>query len=219
MQLTLENVRVVQGKFSLEIDAVLTGGAIGLFGDSGSGKTTLIELLAGLRRPQAGVVRMAETLLTDVARGVQVAPEKRKVGYVPQDGALFPHLDVRQNLVYGMSDDGAGKLAAMAEAMKVSELLDRRVTDLSGGERQRVALARALLTAPRLLLLDEPLSSLDATHKAAILPSLYRIKEEWKVPMLYVSHVPDEMRLCDHVVVLSKGRVIQRGSPAEVFGA
>ncbi|MBL9190758.1 MAG: ATP-binding cassette domain-containing protein [Opitutaceae bacterium] len=223
MKLVLERVQAVAGSFMLDVDLALQGRAIGLYGDSGAGKTTLLEVIAGLRRPERGCVRLGDTVLDDVARRQHVPAEARGIGYVPQDGALFPHLSVRQNLHYGrrpraVSHRPALSLEAILSALDIADLIDRRVPGLSGGERQRVALARALLAAPHLLLLDEPLSSLDDAHKGAILPCLARIRDEFEVPILYVSHAADELfALCDHVVVLHRGQVSTSGSPGTIF--
>jgi molybdate transport system ATP-binding protein len=222
MTLTLQGVQWSSGKFSLAIDAELGGRVTGLFGVSGAGKSSLIEIVAGLRRPDAGVVSLGGLVLTDTAKGIQLAPERRGVGFVPQDGALFPHLTVEGNLRFAERRNGiAGGLFARArvsDVLGITDLLTRRPTDLSGGERQRVALARALVSTPRLLLLDEPLAALDAERKAAVLPYLRRIRDEFRVPILYVSHVPEEiMALCDDLVVLAGGRLLQQGSVNEVF--
>ena len=223
MSLSLRGVRLKNGSFSLEIDAEFTGGVTGLFGVSGSGKSTLVEIIAGLRRPDEGVVMLGDDVLTDVSRGVHRPPEARGVGFVPQDGALFPHLSVEGNLQFAERRAGAvankvfdrGHVCAL---LGIETFLQRRPVTLSGGERQRVALARALVSAPRLLLLDEPLAALDAARKAAILPYLQRVRAEFGVPMLYVSHVPQEMlALCDDMAVLAEGRLLQQGPVGEVF--
>lgn len=211
-------VRLTQGRFTLDVS--LTSGArvIGLAGPSGSGKTTLLELLAGLRRPEQGQIVVAGAVLLDSAQGVDVPTHRRRVGYVPQDGALFPHMTVQANVLYGaasMPDAGAPEhpqagltLAAVAEALDIAALLPRAVTDLSGGERQRVALARALMARPRLLLLDEPLSGVDRARKLAILPYLRTLRDRWNVPMVYVSHDADELAmLADEVHTLREGRL------------
>jgi molybdate transport system ATP-binding protein len=191
---------------------------LGLAGPSGSGKTTLLELLAGLRRPEQGRIVLADFVLLDSAQGIAVPTHRRRVGYVPQDGALFPHMTVQANVLYGaasMPVAGADEppqagmaLAAVAEALDIAALLPRAVTDLSGGERQRVALARALMARPRLLLLDEPLSGVDRARKLAILPYLRTLRDRWNVPMVYVSHDADELAmLADEVHTLREGRL------------
>lgn len=224
MKLVLERVQSSAGVFTLDVDLTLSSRAVGLFGDSGAGKTTLLELIAGLRRPQSGTIRLDDQVLDDPSYGIHVAPEARGIGYLPQDGALFPHLSVRKNLDYGRrrrsreASRSTLTLEATLDALDIADLLDRHVAGLSGGERQRVALARALLASPRLLLLDEPLSSLDDAHKRAVLPCLARIRDDFGVPLLYVSHAADELfALCDHVVVLHRGSVRTSGPPNEVF--
>ena len=158
MTLALQGVRWAAGTFSLAIDAEFGGRVTGLFGVSGSGKSSLVEIVAGLRRPDAGTVTLGETVLTDVARGVHLSPERRRVGFVPQDGALFPHLNVEGNLRFAErragGADGLFAREHVCELLGIGDLLSRWPADLSGGERQRVALARALVSAPHLLLLD-----------------------------------------------------------------
>ncbi|MBK9991523.1 MAG: molybdenum ABC transporter ATP-binding protein [Verrucomicrobia bacterium] len=222
MKLLLQEVRLNTGTFSLQIDAEFGGRVTGLFGVSGSGKSTVVEIIAGLRRPDAGVVKLGEDVLTDVARGVHRLPEERGVGFVPQDGALFPHLSVDGNLRFaerrGRAVDKIFSRENVCTLLGIDALLNRRPATLSGGERQRVAIARALVSAPKLLLLDEPLAALDAERKAAILPYLQRVRDEFGVPVLYVSHVPQEMlALCDDMAVLADGRLLQHGPVEEVF--
>jgi len=220
MTLSLQGVRWRTDRFSLEIDARFGAGVTGLFGVSGSGKSTLVEIIAGLRRPEAGTVTLGDTVLVDTARGVALPPEARRVGYVPQDAALFPHLSVERNLRYGERPGAAGgfALAHVCAVLGIGGLLAQSAARLSGGERQRVALARALMSAPRLLLLDEPLAALDAARKDAILPYLRRIRDEFRLPMLYVSHAPEEIvALCDDIAVLDQGRLRQHGPVDEVF--
>ena len=222
MKLELHDVRLRAGEFALDVDVELAGRATGLFGTSGSGKSTLIEIIAGLRRPATGRIVLGETVLTDAAAGVHLPPERRQIGYVPQDGALFPHLNVAGNLRFAeRRAGGAQEVFArnrVCELLGIGGLLARRVTGLSGGEQQRVALARALVSAPRLLLLDEPLAALDAARKTAILPYLQRIRDELGLPMLYVSHVPEEMMaVCDDMAVMHAGRILQHGAVEAVF--
>ena len=235
-----------------------------LFGPSGSGKTTTLDAVAGLRRPATGVIRIGAHVLFDHRRGVDVPAHARRVGYVPQDLALFPHLDVRRNVMYGARRDrgargqaaagsasardvsgrdagahdagapdagprsapalytGApgpvGGHASVLELLEIDTLLARRVDSLSGGERQRVALARALMTDPDLLLLDEPLAALDVGLRDRILPYLERVRDEIGTPMIYVSHVADEVRrVADRVIVLDAGRAVRSGAPADVL--
>jgi molybdate transport system ATP-binding protein len=222
MSVELKNVRLPLAHFALEIDATLDGRVTAIFGASGAGKTSLLELIAGLRRPAAGSVHVDGTVLTDVATRAFIPPDRRAVGYVPQEGALFPHLSVRKNLLYGHDPTRAAPVGLtfdhVAEVLEIAALSERAIGTLSGGEKQRVALGRALLAAPRLLLLDEPLAGLDAPLRERLLPYLARVRDEFAIPMLYVTHSPDEVvALCDAVLVLAAGRVTARGSPAELF--
>src|SRR3954469_9011342 len=216
------------GEFSLEAAFESQGRVTGLFGASGAGKTSLINMIAGLLRPDRGIVTLDDETLDDTSKGIHVPPHRRRIGYVFQDARLFPHLDVRQNLDYGrrmnrLAEDPAAR-ARGTDLLDIGGLLDPRPGKLSGGERQRVALGRALLAQPRLLLLDEPLGSLDEERKVEILPYLVRLRDEANVPMVYVSHDAGEMRqLATSVVMLSRGRVsafggteILPGSLAEV---
>lgn len=218
----LAQLRWTAGRFTLSLDLRLGHRVTGIFGVSGSGKTTLVELLAGLRRPAAGIIRIDNETLDDARARFHVRPEHRHVGYVPQDGALFPHLSVDQNINYArprrVETDARFTLDHVCELLGIAPLRNARITGLSGGERQRVALARALLSHPRLLLLDEPLASLDSARKETILPYLRRIRDEFALPMIYVSHAPEELvALCDEVLVLDSGRLVTRGSPSEIF--
>jgi molybdate transport system ATP-binding protein len=228
MSLQLNSLRVVAGTFALELNVELTGAVTGVFGSSGSGKTTLIETLAGLRKLQRGSILHEGLPLADTDAGVNLAPEKRRVGYVPQDGALFPHLDVAGNLAFGQiarrrtratsAEDTVFSQAHVCSVLGIENLLSRSPVSLSGGERQRVALGRALVSAPKLLLLDEPLAALDVSRKETILPYLQRVRNEFLLPMVYVSHAPEEMvALCDDIIVLEGGRLRARGKPADVF--
>ncbi len=221
MKLSLRHLLRQQGAFRLEIDLELEGNVVGVFGRSGAGKTTLLEIIAGLRRPETGLVQAGDVVLTDRATGIFLAPERRDIGYVPQDLALFPHLSVRKNLLYGEKRDGALSgmtLDHVAAVLEIAPLLDRAAPDLSGGQKQRVAFARALLSSPRLLLMDEPLSGLDQELKLKVIPYLQRIRDEFKIPMIYVSHSPDEVAaLCDQVIVLRDGRCVRTSPPGDIF--
>jgi molybdate transport system ATP-binding protein len=211
------------GEFSIEAAFTSEGRVTGLFGASGAGKTSLINIIAGLLRPDRGIVAIDGESLDDSAASLHVSPHRRRIGYVFQDARLFPHLDVRQNLDYGrrmnrLAVDPAQR-ARVTDLLDIGGLLDRRPGQLSGGERQRVALGRALLAQPRLLLLDEPLGSLDEERKVEILPYLVRLRDEAGVPMVYVSHDADEMRqLATSIVILKRGRVVAFGG-AEVLPA
>ena len=204
------------GKFSIEAAFTSEGRVTGLFGASGAGKTSLVDMIAGLLRPDRGVIALDGETLDDAAAGVHVPPHCRRIGYVFQDARLFPHLNVRQNLDYGrrmnrLVDDPAQR-KRVTDLLDVGNLLDRRPGQLSGGERQRVALGRALLSKPRLLLLDEPLGSLDEGRKVEILPYFVRLRDEANVPMVYVSHDTAEMRqLATQIVMLRNGRVTALG--------
>lgn len=219
MNLALRGVRLSLGRFTLEVDVELQGRVAGVFGPSGAGKTSLLESIVGLRRPAAGTVHLEGRLLADAAARRFVPPERRRIGYVPQDGALFPHLSVRKNLLYGARNgDGATRLSEIAAVLEIESLLERRIAGLSGGERQRVALGRALLASPKLLLLDEPFAGVDRPLRGRILPVLARIRDELRVPMLYVSHEPEEiLALCDEALRLDRGRIVAHGTPAEVL--
>jgi molybdate transport system ATP-binding protein len=190
-------------------------GITALFGRSGSGKTSLVNIIAGLLRPERGTIRIGDDILFSAERGIDLPPERRRIGYVFQDGRLFPHLSVRSNLNYGVRGRGEIGFDAIVELLGIGHLLSRRPRDLSGGEKQRVAIGRALLSNPRLLLMDEPLASLDAPRKAQILPFVERLRDELKIPIIYVSHAMDEIiRLADTLVLLSDGRVAAVGSVA-----
>ena len=222
MTLALHGIKLRAGAFFLEFDAEFTARATGLFGASGSGKTTLVELIAGLRRPAAGRICLDDTVLTDVAAGVSLPPERRRIGYVPQDAALFPHLSVDGNLRFAerraRGADAVFSRDHVCTVLGIGALLSRQVADLSGGERQRVALARALVSAPRLLLLDEPLAGLDASRKETILPYLQRVRDDFALSMIYVTHAAQEIiALCDDMAVVSAGRLLQSGPVDEVF--
>ena len=235
------DVRLRAGAFTLDLRETIAARTVALFGPSGSGKTTTLDAVAGLRRPDEGAIRIGRHVLFDSRRGLDVPVYERRIGYVPQDLALFPHLDVRRNVLYGArgraaeggprlrgAEDGGTETGALAyggahasvlELLEIDTLLSRAVDGLSGGERQRVALARALMTEPDLLLLDEPLAALDLGLRDRILPYLERVRDEIGTPMIYVSHVADEVRrVADWAIVLEAGRAIRSGAPADVLG-
>ncbi len=222
MSVELTGLALPLGRFTLEVGALLTARMTAVFGPSGSGKTTLLEVIAGLRRPARGRVRVDGEVLTDATAGVFVPPERRGIGYVTQDGALFPHLTVRANLRYGADSSRprpAGlTLEHVAAVLEIGPLATRLPSTLSGGEKQRVALGRALLAAPRLLLLDEPLAGLDLPLRDRLLPYLARVRDEFSIPMLYVTHSPDEVvALCSEALVLDAGHLIRQGRVGELF--
>ena len=216
------DIRLRQGTFTLDLRQTIDARTVALFGPSGSGKTTTLAAVAGLRRPDDGTIRMGDRVLFDHAQRIDVPPHERRVGYVPQDLALFPHLDVRGNVMYGARPRDADMQAhaPILELLEIGTFLDRPVDSLSGGERQRVALARALMTDPDLLLLDEPLAALDVGLRGRILPYLERVRDELATPMIYVSHAaPEVRRVADRVIVLDNGRAARAGAPADVLPA
>ena len=209
--------------FALDVAFRAPPGVTVLFGRSGSGKTTVVNAVAGLLMPDAGRIASGDWTLLDTGRGVRLAPHRRRIGYVFQDGRLFPHLTIRQNLAYGARfaprDAPREDMGRIVDLLGIGPLLDRRPGALSGGERSRVAIGRALLSAPRLILADEPLAALDDARKAEILPYFERLRDEVNVPILYVSHAPFEVaRLATTVVALDAGRVVAQGSAAAVLG-
>ncbi|SDF83048.1 molybdenum ABC transporter ATP-binding protein [Phytopseudomonas seleniipraecipitans] len=203
--------------FTLDVDLQLPGrGVSALFGHSGSGKTTLLRCVAGLERPGSGVLQVNGESWQDSANGIWLPAHQRPVGYVFQDANLFPHLSVRRNLEFGFKRIAKAQrrvpFEQAVELLGIEHLLERLPEHLSGGERQRVGMARALLTSPRLLLMDEPLAALDLKRKGEVLPYLERLHDELDIPILYVSHAPDEVaRLADHLVVLDEGKVTASG--------
>lgn len=212
-----------QGGFSLDAAFECGAGVTALFGRSGTGKTTLVNAIAGLIRPRKGRVVFDGETLFDSQRGIHVRAGRRRFGYVFQEGRLFPHLTVRQNLAYSHWFDralyAASDFTHVVELLGIGELLQRRPAQLSGGEKQRVAIGRALLAKPRLLLLDEPLASLDAERKHEILRYLRLLGDETRIPMVYVSHAVEEvLALADQVVLLASGRVVASGTVEEVMG-
>lgn len=207
---------------ALDLDFEAPPGVTVLFGRSGSGKTTVVNAVAGLLRPQAGRVAVGDWVLFDTDCGVWLPPHRRRLGYIFQEGRLFPHLTVRQNLNYGRWFAPRGVQREnpdrVIEMLGIGHLLDRRPAMLSGGEKQRVAIGRALLASPRLILADEPLAALDDARKAEILPYFERLRDEVSVPILYVTHSAAEVaRLATSVVALQDGQVVRFGPASEVL--
>ncbi len=211
--------------FALDVDRKIPlSGCTAIFGPSGAGKSTLLRLIAGFDRPDAGRIAFGDALWCDMSASVFTPAHQRPVGYMFQDGRLFPHLSVEKNLLYADRRSNAGDapytVSDIVEAFDLKPLLDRRPDTLSGGERQRAALARTMLTRPKLLLLDEPLSALDRGRKAEIMPYLDNLAGRFGVPALYVSHNVDEIvRLADETVILKAGRVEAVGATAAVLNA
>ncbi|MFK3661721.1 molybdenum ABC transporter ATP-binding protein ModC [Scandinavium sp. NPDC088450] len=201
-------------------ESLPASGITAIFGVSGAGKTSLINAISGLTKPQKGRIVLNNRVLNDAEKNICLSPEKRRVGYVFQDARLFPHYKVRGNLRYGMAKSMAGQFDKLVSLLGIEGLLDRLPGGLSGGEKQRVAIGRALLTAPELLLLDEPLASLDIPRKRELLPYLQRLAREINIPMLYVSHSLDEiLHLADKVLVLEEGNVKAFGNLEGVWGS
>ena len=210
------------GEFTARVAFETPGGITALFGRSGAGKTTVVNAVAGLLRPEHGRITLSGEVLFDAALGISLPLHKRRLGYVFQDGRLFPHMSVRRNLGYGARFGKAGAsgppLADVCDLLGIGHLLDRRPVTLSGGEKQRVAIGRALLSHPRMLLMDEPLAALDSARKEEILPYLERLRDHTRIPILYVSHSVSEVaRLATSVVVLEDGQVALFGSAEQVL--
>ena len=215
------DVRHAQGDFRLELAFESKGPITAIFGASGSGKTTLVNIIAGLVKPQQARIAVEGTVLTDTAKAIAVPPHRRRIGYVFQDARLFPHLSVAGNLGFGEwftpQKERYADRAQILDLLGIGHLLTRKPRDLSGGEKQRVAIGRALLASPRLLLMDEPLASLDQKRKDEIMPYLERLRDEIRIPIVYVSHsVAEVMRLASDIAVLSEGRLSAFGPAAEI---
>jgi molybdate transport system ATP-binding protein len=211
-----------QGRFRIDAAFLSREGVTAVFGSSGAGKTSIINMVAGLARPDAGHIIVNGRTLFDAGAGVDIPPEKRRIGYIFQDGRLFPHLSVRTNLTYGMRltlvKARYVTFDQVVDLLGIGHLLMRRPANLSGGEKQRVAIGRALLTSPSLLLMDEPLASLDLARKAEVLPFIARLARELSIPILYVSHSLNEvLNLADTIVVLDAGRVVAHGKIEELM--
>jgi len=222
MTLTVDIERRL-GAFQLRIAFEAGEGVTALFGRSGAGKTSVVNAIAGILRPDRGRIVINGEPVFDSERGINVATPRRRIGYVFQEGRLFPHLNVRQNLRYSRlfsrAPEPSGHLDRVVALLGLAQLLERRPGNLSGGEKQRVAIGRALLSRPRLLLLDEPLASLDAHRKSEVLQYIELMREEIRIPIVYVSHAVEEVvRLADTVVLVSAGEVAAIGAAEEVMG-
>jgi molybdate transport system ATP-binding protein len=223
MNLSVRLRKRLSDSFTLTVDFAATPGVTIVFGESGSGKTTLLRSIAGFARPDHGRVAIGERLLYDGASGIHVDPSLRRVGFVFQDLALFPHLSAAQNIEYGLSTldraERRRRTATIAESFDIADVLGRRPKQISGGERQRVGLARTLVTNPDVLLLDEPLSALDRKTQSRIMADLQRWNAEHQIPILYVTHSTREaFALGDRVLVLDDGAIVADGAPDHVIG-
>lgn len=211
-----------QGAFNLDVDFSVPDGLTVLFGRSGCGKSTVIRAVAGLLRPENGHIRVGARVLFDSKAGRDLPVHRRRVGYVFQEGLLFPHMNVRRNLMFGQrfapTSTGGDGIDQIVELLGIEPLLERRPAQLSGGEKQRVAIGRALLAGPDVLLADEPLSALDGPRKSEILPYFERLRDEMNIPILYVSHSPSEVaRLATTVVAMDAGQIQKVGPAADVL--
>ncbi len=212
MILTIEELTVSLADFELRVTATISAPVTGIFGPSGAGKTTLLDAIAGVRPLRGGRIDLDGTTLDDAIRRRHVPPQHRGTGYVPQETALFPHMSVRRNVVYGIKEKDEDAFTHVLDVLEIGDLMNRSVRQLSGGEQKRVALARALLASPRVLLLDEPLAGLERPLQERIIEFLIRIRDELHVPMLYVTHDANELaRIADETLVLDRGRVISQG--------
>ncbi|MBW1253609.1 molybdenum ABC transporter ATP-binding protein ModC [Pantoea allii] len=209
------------GEHQLEIDVTIpASGITAIFGVSGAGKTSLINAIGGLTRPQRGRIQLNDRILFDAEQQVALPPEKRNIGYVFQDARLFPHYSVRGNLRYGLSTSMKSQFDSLVALLGLNPLLNRFPLSLSGGEKQRVAIGRALLSAPDILLMDEPLASLDLPRKRELMPYLQTLAKQVDIPVLYVSHSLEEiLQLADNVLVLDEGKVKAFGPLERVWSS
>jgi molybdate transport system ATP-binding protein len=215
--LHLDQLQYRAGNFLLEVDLKIDARVTGIFGPSGAGKTTLLELIAGLRKPTRGKISSNKAIFVDCATREWIPAESRHIGYVPQDLALFPHMTVRRNLLYG-ANGNESDFQHIVDRFELNAFLDRFPASLSGGEKQRIAIGRALMTKPRLLMLDEPLSNLDLELKARGMELFRKVRSEFNTPILYVTHDADEIvAFCDETIILDRGRVTEVGSPTKFF--
>jgi len=215
------DVQKVLGSLELDIKLDLPmQGITAIFGRSGTGKTSLINVLSGLSKPDKGSIQLGDRILCDSAKGIFLPPEKRKIGYVFQDARLFPHYTVAGNLTYGCRDKDQSHFDDVVQLLGIDSLLQRYPSSLSGGEKQRVAIGRALLMKPDMLLMDEPLASLDLPRKQELMPYLEKLAKQVNTPILYVTHSLDEiLRLADHMVMINKGKVVVAGNINSVWGS
>jgi molybdate transport system ATP-binding protein len=222
MKLEIHQLSLPLEEFTLEVNVDLHNARTGIFGPSGSGKTSLLEAIAGLRKPQTAQITLNEQLFENSAQNYSLPVRLRKIGYVPQDDSLFPHLSVRRNLLYGSNGKSKHETFSfdhVTSFLEIGSFLDRDVRSLSRGENQRIVIARALLSRPQLLLLDEPLTALDVKLKRTILDQLRGLHSEFGIPMLYVTHDPVEaIEICEEVLMLESGRISARGNPRELLG-
>lgn len=214
-------IRKRQGEFHLELDLKFPRGWGALFGRSGAGKTTVLRCIAGVLEPDEGEIRIGDRRVYSKERGIDEPVRRRGIGMVPAGGGLFPHLTVLENILFGTRRAGGGNaptVGSVVEVLEIRDLLERRPKEISSGERQRVAIGRAILSGPSLLLLDEPMAALDDPLRRKIIRYVARIKDEFSLPCLYVTHSLGEvLTLCDHVAILEEGRVIGQGPPLEVL--
>jgi molybdate transport system ATP-binding protein len=209
-----------QGEFTLAFTVQVEARALALFGPSGSGKTSVLEAVAGLRAPRRGRIAVNGHVLFDSEHHINTPVRQRRTGYVPQDILLFPHLNVRENVTYGLREGHRPDLRVLVDLLELSSLMDRRVGSLSGGERQRVAMARALYSGPDVLLLDEPLAAVDLPRRRRIVDALLGIRDELSVPLIYVTHLPEEaLAVADWAVLIDNGRIAASGPPRDVMPA
>ena len=221
MKLEVRQLSLRLEQFTLQVDVDLQNARTGIFGPSGAGKTSLLEAIAGLRKPETARISLDGRLYENTEQNYSLPVRLRKIGYVPQDDSLFPHFSVRRNLLYGSDGDSEHVTFSfdhVVDFLQITPLLDRNVGSLSRGENQRIVIARALLSGPRLLLLDEPLTALDARLKRTILQQLRSLHDEFGTPMLYVTHDPAEaVEICEEVLMLESGRITARGNPRELL--
>ena len=222
MKLAIRQLSLRLQQFTLGIDVDLQHARTAIFGPSGAGKTSLLETIAGLRKPDTANISFNDQLFDDSGQNYSLPVRLRRLGYVPQYDSLFPHLSVQRNLLYGSNSkpkDHTLEFRHITDFLEIGHLLDRYVRSLSRGENQRVVIARALLSAPQLLLLDEPLTSLDAKLKNTVIQQLQALHGEFGIPMLFVTHdAAEAIAICEEVLLLQAGRIIGRGDPAKLLG-